>query len=255
VNDANRAANNLTSFFTSLFMLNSVKFSHVSDVSWNMPSWSVSGEIIAYLLFGIVIFIIRRLDSYPRRGWVYAFIIAVCLAAFYRISGLAKLAFTFDYGFLRAILGFFSGTLCYLAYCACKPAPGRPGSSTFTFLEMCILLLTAAAVYFRSVFTSEFIYIPLFFSCILIFAFERGAVSRLLIKSPLLIESGKYSYSIYMLHTFLISIFNILFIRILKLPTSAYAYLFIPNLALIFLVSKWSYTHIELRFAKWKRKE
>jgi peptidoglycan/LPS O-acetylase OafA/YrhL len=68
-------------------------------------------------------------------------------------------------------------------------------------------------------------------------------------KSGLLHNMGKYSYSIYMIHTLLLSLFNVVFIRLLKLPASAYWYLFIVNYLIIYVVSAWTYKYIEMRFS------
>ncbi|MNL61848.1 hypothetical protein D3C87_1858210 [compost metagenome] len=51
-----------------------------------------------------------------------------------------------------------------------------------------------------------------------------------------------------MTHALLISLFNVLFIRILKFPPEAYSYLFILNFILIYFVSSWTYKHIEMQF-------
>jgi peptidoglycan/LPS O-acetylase OafA/YrhL len=93
-----------------------------------------------------------------------------------------------------------------------------------------------------------FIYEILFFVNVFIFAFEKGWMSALLKKPAILHQTGKYSYSIYMTHTLMLSLFNIVFIRVLKLPPSAYAYLFIPNYLLIYYVSAWTFKNIEMRF-------
>ncbi|MFN3382011.1 MAG: hypothetical protein ACK41O_21320, partial [Runella zeae] len=93
-----------------------------------------------------------------------------------------------------------------------------------------------------------FVYEILFFVAILVFSFEKGWVSRLFKKSTFLEKVGTYSYSIYMTHSLLISIFNILFIRILKFPPSAYWYLVFANYYLIYKVSEWTYKNIEMRF-------
>ncbi|GAB4039802.1 hypothetical protein GCM10028774_42330 [Spirosoma jeollabukense] len=88
---------------------------------------------------------------------------------------------------------------------------------------------------------------------IYIFSFEKGAISILLRKSIFLKRVGMYSYSIYMTHALLLSLFNIVFIRILKFSPASYSYLFILNYYLIYKVSQWTYANVEMRFKIKKR--
>jgi peptidoglycan/LPS O-acetylase OafA/YrhL len=119
----------------------------------------------------------------------------------------------------------------------------------FSFLEVMALAATLIMVWQGEIYKSHgFIYEIMFFITILIFAFEKGWLSGVLKKSKLLHETGKLSYSIYMIHTLILSLFNIAFIRVLKFPPSAYSYLFIVNYLIIFFASRWTFKHIEVRF-------
>ncbi|MES2647835.1 MAG: acyltransferase [Bacteroidota bacterium] len=113
VNELNNADNNILTFFSSLFLLNSVKLPGVKDVSWNLPSWSISAEMIAYFVFGIVMIFIHKQKLFKYRNAIYALLLSVVLAVFYLITGGFKLTYSFDYGFLRSVIGFFTGVLCY----------------------------------------------------------------------------------------------------------------------------------------------
>ena len=55
VNNLVNPANNIYTFFTSLFLVNSTPVPGVKDVSWNIPSWSISAEMMAYLVFGSLV--------------------------------------------------------------------------------------------------------------------------------------------------------------------------------------------------------
>jgi peptidoglycan/LPS O-acetylase OafA/YrhL len=88
----------------------------------------------------------------------------------------------------------------------------------------------------------------LFFACIYTFSFERGFISKGLRSVKLFHQLGKYSYSIYMTHALMISLFNVLFMRVLKFQPQDYAYLVILNFALIYFVSAWTFKNIEMRF-------
>jgi peptidoglycan/LPS O-acetylase OafA/YrhL len=241
--------NNLTAFITNVFLLNSVKLPGVHDVSWNIASWSISAEMIAYFVFGLVVTGINRNKLSKFKNIIYLAIIAGTLSALYFITGGFNLMYAFDYGFLRGLAGFFVGMVCFNTYNANKLYLKEIKSSLFTFMEVASLSIVIVFVWYGFVFKPYgFIYELLFFATILIFAFEKGWLSAQLKKVGLLHKMGKYSYSIYMIHTLLVSLFNIVFIRIFKLPPSSYAYLFIVNYIIIYALSSWTFKHIEMRF-------
>jgi peptidoglycan/LPS O-acetylase OafA/YrhL len=146
-------------------------------------------------------------------------------------------------------MGFSLGVVCLQTFNICKDHLRTLGKGLFSFLEIAFITLNIVLVcngdYFKSY---GFIFEVVFFLTILVFAFEKGWVSGLMKKSGFLHSTGKYSYSIYMIHTLILSLFNVVFIRVLKLPPSAYAYLFIVNYALIYFLSAWTFKHIEMRF-------
>jgi peptidoglycan/LPS O-acetylase OafA/YrhL len=250
VNKLSNESNNIYTVITNLLLLNSVKFPGINDVSWNIASWSISAEAISYLVFGCTVLAINKYRIGAAKNYVYAAVLLVAAFALYNVKNNFELIYTFDYGFLRGIIGFFTGVLCYKAYR--QMAWLKTISSTwFHIIEpLFVLLIIVAVCYGDSMKPYGFAYEILFFIVVIIFALERGWISNLLNRSKLLHLSGKYSYSIYMTHTLLLSLFNIVFIRVLKFPPSAYTYLFIPNYIIIFYVSAWTFKHIETRFNK-----
>ncbi|RYD89196.1 MAG: acyltransferase, partial [Sphingobacteriales bacterium] len=249
VNELNNPDNNILTFFTNLFLINSVKLPGVNDVSWNIASWSISAEMIAYLVFGLSVTFINRSKLTARRNIIYGLIVIAAFLLLYYFTGGFELTHSFNYGFLRGIAGFFVGVLCYNTFNYSKVWLRSLQNSLFSVLEIVALAITFAFVWYGDMYKGYgFIYELLFFITILIFAFEKGWLSSVLKKSKILHETGKLSYSIYMIHTLVLSLFNVVFIRLLKLPPSAYAYLFVVNYLIIFFLSRWTFKHIEMRF-------
>jgi peptidoglycan/LPS O-acetylase OafA/YrhL len=248
--------NNVTTFITNLLLLNSVKLPGVHDVSWNIASWSISAEMIAYLVFGLMVTFINRNNLAKVRNVFYMVIVAVALSALYFIAGGFNLMHTFDYamctfdyGFLRGLAGFFAGVVCFNIYNFSKLTLKSKSDSVFTILEIVSVFLIIILGWYGFVLKPYCpIYEALFFVTVLIFACEKGWLSKQLKKPVLLHKMGQYSYSIYMIHTLLLSLFNIVFIRLFKLPLSSYAYLFIVNYIIIYLAASWTFKHIEMRF-------
>jgi len=241
--------NSTTTFFSSLFLINSIKLPHVHDVSWNLVSWSISAEVISYIIFAFSCLLSTRSKGNISKPIVYTVIAAVAGILLCVITGSFKLDYTYDYGFLRGMIGFFSGACCLYCFKYLHERFSEFRQSLFSFMEIGVLLLIGAAIVSGSVLKPYgFFYEIVFFISIMVFSFEKGLVSRSIIKIDLLKKLGKYSYSIYMVHTLFISLFNVIFIRLLKLPESAYAYLFILNFIAIYYAARWTYQHIEMRF-------
>nr|WP_295925471.1 acyltransferase [uncultured Dyadobacter sp.] len=249
VNNLINPANNVYTFFTSLFLINSTPIPGVHDVSWNIPSWSISAEMMAYLVFGSLVVLIHQSGQTGRRNLWYALMIIVSLACLWPVSGSFQINYSFDYGFLRGILGFFTGVLCFNLFSNTHLSVREWPPLLFSVVEIVSLALIGLCIYNGELMKPwGAVFEVLFFLCIYTFAFQKGIVSKAMKSVGLLHRLGKYSYSIYMTHALLISLFNVLFIRILKFPPEAYAYLFVLNFILIYFVSAWTYKHIEMRF-------
>jgi len=249
INNLNNPNNNLTSFISSFVLMNSVKMPNVTDVSWNIPSWSISAEMISYIVFALVVLLIWKAKWFNYRNYIFIILVALSGAALLGINGNLKITYSFDYGFLRGIIGFFTGVLCFNTFNYSKNYFRSLPIPIFHIAEALIITAIAYFVYQKRFFENlGLIYELIFFLAVLIFSFEKGFISSMLTKSGFLKRMGTYSYSIYMTHALLLSIFNIVFIRVLKLPPSAYSYLFILNYYLIFKVSEWTYRNIEMRF-------
>jgi len=255
VNQLDNPNNNTLTFFSNLLLAHSVKLPGVTDVSWNIPSWSISAEWIAYLLFGLTVWLMHRRNIYSARNYIYFGIAIGALVLLYGFTGGFQLTYSFDYGFLRAWIGFFTGAACFNFFSSTRETTSRLPATLFHAAELILIAGMIVMVYNGDLLKPYgYVYELLFFCTVYIFSFEKGVVSAIMKRSGLLKKIGTYSYSIYMTHALLLSLFNILFIRILKFAPSSYSYLFILNYIIIYLVSRWTYRHIELRFQLKKKK-
>lgn len=245
--------NSTITFFTSLFLVNSIKFPGVRDIGWNMVSWSISAEWISYIIFAIACFGLTSLRNDVWKAITYLLLAVISYFMLVHVTGDTKLDYTYDFGFLRGLIGFFTGTVCLYVFDFSYHRVKNMPKMVFSFLEFAIL---CAITYFvmNGSFYKEIgvVYEFLFFISIYVFAFESGYISQWLNRLSILRKMGKYSYSIYMTHTLLISIVNVIFIRLLKLPPTAYWYLFAVNYLAVYFLSAWTYRHIEMRFSKVK---
>lgn len=250
INNLNNANNNLSSFLSSLLLINSVKVPGVQDVSWNIPSWSISAEMISYTFFAGLLLLLYELNKKAYKMHFSIAIVITAVAVVALVNGNGILNYSYDFGYLRGLAGFFTGVLCMHTFTTYKNRINALPARFFHVAETGLMLGLAFFVYNGDLFKQVGVtYLVLFFLSVFIFAFEKGFISGLLKQSGILKRMGQYSYSIYMTHALLLSLFNIIFIRIIHLPTSSYSWLFALNYLIIYKVSEWTYKNIEMRFA------
>lgn len=228
----------LYSFLQHLTLTHSIGM-HTIDQTWNGPSWSVSVEFWVSILF---FFLIKR--NTPS---IYLFLIAsICLLAIYNNSDLGLLAATENYygifnsGMVRCVCLFLCGVLTYRAYLALQHSERLLQRTPWNFLELVTMLSVAFIVLARRkpVSDMDMFAPPVFMMLILVFAFDKGWISRLLRKTLYL---GKLSYSIYLNHVPVISLVFFL----VRPEKFGYAVSFWSAYVATLILSHFTYQYIE----------
>jgi peptidoglycan/LPS O-acetylase OafA/YrhL len=160
---------------------------HLFDFfTWNGPSWSISTEFYTYLLFALVVGLAKRR--------IVVLLLSVVLVSTLMLWILVGSMYTtFDWGFLRCILGFSLGVLMWHAHRALRLRSG-------TALELATVGLIVVFVWRCGANGFSLAAPAVFALAVLVFAVEAGAVSRLL-RAPAWLWLGARSYSIYMVHS------------------------------------------------------
>lgn len=173
--------------FTNLLLIHAWHLH--SGIYWNFPSWSVSTEWAAYLVFaGVVVA--------AGRNWIAA-ITAIGLAsaaAFLWLSP-GKVDATFDYGVLRCLAAFALGVLTHRAWSRLRALPPA-AASALQVAALALVVLTLLTL--GSGPASHLVPLP-FALAVLAFAFPAGALARPLAIAPMR-ALGDWSYSIYLNH-------------------------------------------------------
>lgn len=191
--EAFQGGNSVQAFLANLFLIHA--FGTVSSLGWNYPSWSISAEFGAYLLFAFGSLAFGR-----RLPLALALLVLVALPALLFLAGTADTTVTF--GWLRCLAGFACGALLRLRSAPSVARPVSPASGTIR--EACAALLAIVFVIEAGA-TPLSLAAPLVFTLVVaVFAGEAGILSRLL-KTPECAFLGLVSYSIYMTHAFVIS--------------------------------------------------
>jgi peptidoglycan/LPS O-acetylase OafA/YrhL len=210
---------------------------------WNSPSWSISTEFWTYLVFAGLVLGFRREMALASTA-----VVVLSLGALVSVST-TGMDVTFDYGFLRCLAGFFTGVLTLIVWRAVKDKITMP---TPTIMEIAMLVaivvfVSAAGTSWLS-FAAPFVFAP----AVLVFAFQRGALSQALLTRPMQ-ALGEWSYAIYMTAYFIALIFNLKLVpRFADAPMDAVAVVYLGCV----LVASWlAYRLIETPTRAWFNKQ
>ncbi len=175
----------------NLFLVHSLGIH--GDLSWNRPSWSISVEFFVYLIFAGMMVGLRN----PRPWFIGAIVLCVIILGFnppQYIHG------TFDVGLFRGLYGFLVGYFVWLIVRRFEAlGPKRSNVLLATITEAVCVVFVVAYVAVVDLEPRNLAAPIVFGITVFAFAFEAGAISRLLsTRIPQLL--GELSYSIYMLH-------------------------------------------------------
>ncbi|SDM58315.1 acyltransferase family protein [Pedobacter antarcticus] len=186
----------------NILLLHSFGFTKI--YSWNIPSWSISAEWAAYLLFPVIAICINKKKAVS----IILFAVLV-LAAYYSIMYVLprknpinpaipvphNLNTTFDYGYIRGIAGFTTGILIYLAY---ELQAIRKAFSS-DLISVFIILGIIVSMHFS---LNDGITVSLFAVLVLSFTANSGRIAKIC-SGKILQFLGNISYSIYLMQIFL----------------------------------------------------
>ncbi|MBB4197316.1 hypothetical protein GGD83_001102 [Rhodoblastus sphagnicola] len=174
-------------------------------ITWNFPAWSISVEFWVNMLFAAVLALpLSRAGQDPLREktrLVVLLALAGGVATFFAARVSKDL--TFDYGLLRCIYGFFLGVAAQRLRAENRDLLARWPRWALAAAEVLVTLVAIAFIAYGERFWLFMLAPPLFALATLIYAREQGPVSRLLLTRPFH-AFGEWSYSIYMVHAFLL---------------------------------------------------
>lgn len=163
-------------------------------LSWNWPDWSIAAEVWTYAVFGLVCLV-----GFAHRRALLCALFAAALVILLEYSS-RGIEVTYDLGFIRCLYGFSAGALVYEIYSRC---PIRLSGVLATVCE-CVAVMLALGFVLMTGRNATSMAAPFFFGLVvLIFAFEGGAISRLLSESVFQ-RLGQLSYAIYIVHALIV---------------------------------------------------
>jgi len=202
----------------NIFLLHSFGLNKI--FTWNVPSWSISAEWWAYMVFPVLAIFMHRRKALAIMS-LALFVVLAYMAIMYWLPRHDPfdptavvphdLDSTFDYGFLRGLAGFISGMLLYRAY------EVGMGNRFFQndLTALIFIIITLVCMHFG---VNDFLYILLFIALVYTFAVNSGKLNAIC-NNRVLQYLGKISYSIYLSSVFL---FLIIILGVKKLPGVKY---------------------------------
>ena len=183
-----------------VFMLQAMGLSKVH--SWNFPSWSLSTEFFAYIVFGGYIFITSKW-----RVWAAVAIVLLCAIALWVWSDIGFQE-TVYMGFYRCLASFMMGVILFRFYRKTLFLKNSPGLMTILgLLALCLLfsfsfISTNKAWSFLTPLVAGFMVWTL--------VYDAGLLSRFF-SSRIPLFLGAMSFSMYLAHVFIENrLFNLL---------------------------------------------
>jgi peptidoglycan/LPS O-acetylase OafA/YrhL len=248
---------------THLFLLQSFGIHKIFTL--NVPSWSISAEWWAYMIFPVIVVCLYK------RKWLTIGCSGILIVAAYSsimyllprtnpfnpsVPVPHNLDSTFDYGFLRGLAGFLTGVILYTFY----QLHHIKNIFKKDILSLLSFIAVIAAMHFG---INDGLHIPLFALLILSFASNSGYVTKLC-NNRVLQYLGDISYSIYMTQLIILFFVPIIIeasgITIPKIADKTFAFstgilycLFILVLSVVF--SSLTYYKIEVPLRQWINKK
>lgn len=224
--DGYNEAFHLVALLHQIFLLQSVVFSG-KFIMWNHPNWSISVEFYTYLVFG-ALFLLKK----PNIKWIL--LLSVFLLTFIAIyndtggqrPGIATMG---KYGIFRCIAEFGIGVVLCNILPRVRPILNRMNSTALELGAIGIVFLFIQ--YLGRGQITVAVSLPFFFF-VMVFAMERGVISRILCARPFQLL-GELSYSIYLTHIFVIGVLQLWlyqnFIGLFILPPCVIAFSYLTH--------------------------
>lgn len=194
-------------YYQSLFLVHAWGFGNA--LTWNVPSWSISVELVAYLSFPILSWILlRRIYSYYILLSVVLIIMLAILTIFY-FNNLSSLGQNIDtMGIFRCVLSFSAGMILQRIFISLDNKMNK------MFYAFGCLLLSIIIICFGCLANIyDYYFFPSSFFLILLFIALADDQYFSIFRSRIMLLIGELSYATYLCHYFVMDWVKFLFVK------------------------------------------
>jgi peptidoglycan/LPS O-acetylase OafA/YrhL len=180
-----------TAFIQSMFL---VHMWFGGDLTWNVPSWSISSEWFVYLFFPLMAFSLRKLRGSVAAHLLSIVLVAAALYLVYAHSGLASLGADISrMALVRTLLEFLMGVFVGSLFVNHRAFLERHAAAAF--IGACVLCVLYAATALP-----DYALIPVMFALLIAYLSVTRSWITAALSAPVLVYLGEISYSTYMVH-------------------------------------------------------
>jgi peptidoglycan/LPS O-acetylase OafA/YrhL len=191
-------------FVCKFLLIDLWTFDQVSWKSWNVPSWTISAEFFAYLLFPLLMFSFQRVGRYV----VPTILMGACLllALGYQARGCANLGECIGHlGLARCVIEFALGVGVYLARRDTSEISARAFAVGTTFAVAGYVALALSPI-------PNYWYVPVTFAALLYGLLGFSSVVHRVLETRPLVFLGDISYSVYLTHVLIAEVIFRMFV-------------------------------------------
>ena len=180
-----------STFFQSMFLI------HMwvgSDLTWNVPSWSISSEWFVYLFFPLMAYSLRKLRGGVAAHLAVLVLVALLLHLVYSFNGIESLGAGIPrMALVRTLLEFLMGVFIGSLYINHREFLEQyRNAALLGFAGLCVLYASAPL--------PDYATIPLAFAFLIAYLSVTTSPITAALSTPVLVYLGEISYSTYMVH-------------------------------------------------------
>lgn len=171
-----------------------------NELTWNVPSWSISSEWAAYMIFPLIIFFMRKYLVGITMHIFLSIFVLFSISYIYNSLGMTSIGSSIaKMAIIRTLFEFTLGCVIASVYINHTDFIVK-----FRYLGL-VIFIGACLIFAKSKIDDYFIFPIAFFSLIAYLSVDTSYITRFL-NFPLLVYLGEISYSTYMVHYFIYDI-------------------------------------------------
>ncbi len=225
-------------FFVKFFLVDLWLLGNDYWDAWNIPSWTISGELFAYLIFPLLAVIVC---IHKKLKYLIFMVAVVSIATLYEIFDSRSLGGNISHlGLFRCLLEFLCGICIYNIFMSIRDRAKQEICHVVFWL---VAVLLGLLMYF---FTENHFFVPLLFSALLLMLLNFRSWLHKILENKYLVILGDISYSVYLNHMLVLTLYTMIIINNGELLALVDIFYYI-TITLLFSLVTYKYVEVPLR--------